>query len=141
MASVNASNWIRRMCLGEVHFSSPNTFKAMVLNAAYTPDKDNHSFRNSLTANEVAGTGYTAGGVAVTIASIAYNAVTDRVEVVFNDPEWANSSFAGQYLAIYRDTGNAATDDVVTILDNGSVITSSNSLWKFDITGPYYFQN
>jgi hypothetical protein len=39
-----------------------DTFKAMLVTSSYTPNKDTHDKRDDVT-NEVAGTGYTAGGV------------------------------------------------------------------------------
>lgn len=38
------------------------TIKCMIVTSGYTPDQNLHDFRDDLGANEVSGTGYTAGG-------------------------------------------------------------------------------
>lgn len=48
-----------------------DTIKVMLLTSSYTPDLD-HDFVDDVSANEVSGTGYTAGG-----ATLASKAITD----------------------------------------------------------------
>lgn len=137
MASINYTRFFQKNANGTVDFSG--SFKAMLVTAAYTPDKDAHEFRSDIT-NEASGTGYTAGGVAIT-PTVTRDDPTDQVRVSWTDVSWPSSSITGRYLVIYRDTGNAATDEVVHCIDHGSEVTSSNSTFTFDVTGPLVIQN
>lgn len=98
---------------GDVDFDTLN-LKAMICAAGYTPDFDAHEFRSSVT-NEVSGTGYTAGGVSLTGESVTIDGATNRVKIDANDAAWTTVTFtAGTQLIVYVDTGNAATDILVS---------------------------
>ncbi len=69
------------------------------------------------TANEVTGTGYTAGGVAVTGATISTDVQTGTVYVDFADVSWPGANFTARGALIYNTTqGNKS----VAVLDFGS---------------------
>jgi len=57
-----------------------DTFYVMLTTSGYTEDFDTHDFRNDVT-NEVSGTGYAAGGQAVTVTVNAYDTVNNRLEI------------------------------------------------------------
>lgn len=114
------------------------TVKAMLLTSSYTPDADTHDHVDDVVANEASGTGYTAGGQTVT-ATVTIDTATNQVRVTFTDPSWASSSVSARYLLLYFELGTNAQDEVITVIDHGSTVTSSNSLFTFDITGPLIF--
>ena len=106
-----------------VHDLSTDTLKI----ALYTASADlNQNTTIYSTANEVTGTGYTAGGVVltgVTINSSDYTAYVDFADVVFG------ASVTARCALIYNVTqGNKS----IAVLDFGSDKTSSN----FTITMP-----
>jgi hypothetical protein len=106
-----------------VHNLATNTLKI----ALYTASADlNESTTVYSATNEVTGTGYVAGGVAltgVTISSSGYTAYVDFADVVFN------SSVTASCALIYNVTqGNKS----IAVLDFGSDKTSAN----FTITMP-----
>jgi hypothetical protein len=106
-----------------VHNLATNTLKI----ALYTASADlNESTTVYSTANEVTGTGYVAGGVAltgVTINSSGYTAYVDFADVVFN------AAVTARCALIYNVTqGNKS----IAVLDFGSDKTSAN----FTITMP-----
>ena len=106
-----------------VHNLSTDTLKI----ALYTASADlNQNTTIYSTANEVTGTGYVAGGVAltgVTINSSDYTAYVDFDDVVFN------AAVTARCALIYNVTqGNKS----IAVLDFGSDKTSSN----FTITMP-----
>jgi hypothetical protein len=106
-----------------VHNLSTNTLKI----ALYTASADlNESTTVYSATNEVTGTGYVAGGVAltgVTISSSGYTAFVDFADVVFN------ASVTARCALIYNATqGNKS----IAVLDFGSDKTSTN----FIITMP-----
>lgn len=69
------------------------------------------------TASEVVGTGYTAGGEAVTGATISVDAQTNTVYVDFSDVSWPGANFTARGALIYNVTRSNAS---VAILDFGA---------------------
>jgi hypothetical protein len=77
------------------------------------------------TANEVVGTGYVAGGVVVTGATISTDTTgpnAGTVYVDFNDVSWPGASFTARGALIYNVTRSNAS---VAVLDFGSDKTFS----------------
>ena len=107
-----------------VHNLSTNTLKI----ALYTANADLNESTTVYTASgEVTGTGYVAGGVAltgVTISSSGYTAYVDFSDVVFG------ASVTARCALIYNDT--VVGKPSIAVLDFGSDKTSSN----FTITMP-----
>lgn len=74
--------------------------------------------------NEVTGTGYTAGGVAVTGATISTDTQTGTVYVNFADVSWPGASFTARGALIYNVTqGNKS----IAVLDFGADKTFSST--------------
>jgi len=107
-----------------VHNLSTNTLKI----ALYTANADlNESTTAYTTSGEVTGTGYVAGGVAltgVTINSSGFTAYVDFADVVFN------ASVTARCALIYNNT--VVGKPSIAVLDFGSDKTSTN----FTITMP-----
>ena len=76
--------------------------------------------------NEVSGTGYTAGGVTLTGATIATSGTTAYVD--FNDPEWTSASFTARGALIYNDT--TAGNNSIAVLDFGGDFTVSSGTFR-----------
>jgi hypothetical protein len=74
------------------------------------------------TANEVVGTGYVAGGVAVTGATISTDVNTGTVYVDFADVSWPGANFVARGALIYNVT---RSNKSVAVLDFGSDKTFS----------------
>lgn len=96
-----------------------DTIKALLTTSAYTPNRDTHQFRNSVT-NEIAGTGYTAGGVAIASRSISYDATTHQVRYIGEDVSWTAATFTARRLVIYKSTGVEANDVLIGWVDFGA---------------------
>jgi hypothetical protein len=103
-----------------------DTFYIMLLTSAYTPSAA-HAKRSDLTASEVTGTGYTAGGQALT--GVTVTASGTNVIIDATDPVWPSSTITARYGAIYKHRGGAATaDELVCLKDfGGNVISTSGS--------------
>lgn len=69
------------------------------------------------TANEITGTGYAAGGEAVTGATISVDVRTGTVYVNFDNVPWPGASFTARGALIYNVTRSNAS---VAVLDFGS---------------------
>ena len=102
-------------------------------------DLDSFDFRNDI-ANEVAASGsYAAGGAAVTCAVSAVDTVNNRVAVTFGNPATFTSATISAVGAwIYKVIGTAATDELVTFVDFGATITSTNGNFAVTLTTPLY---
>jgi len=78
------------------------------------------------TTNETTGTGYAAGGQAVTGATISVDTQTNTVYVNFNNVAWPGANFTARGALIYNVTrGNAS----IAVLDFGSdkLFTAANN--------------
>jgi hypothetical protein len=101
------------------------TIKCALLSTAYTPDADAHVFWDDVSANEITGTGYSAGGA--TLASKALSTDTGDNEGVFDadNVTWSTATVSAQYAVIYKDTGTASTSPLICCFDFGSAKSSS----------------
>jgi hypothetical protein len=126
------------MATGAIDFDT-DSFKIELVTSSYTPNKDTHLKRSSVT-NEVTGTGYTAGGVS-TAVTVTNDTANDRIDINFADVSWASASLTAAAAVIYKNTGTAATDNLVAYLDFAGNVTSTNGTFTLDITSPLRIQN
>lgn len=135
MASANALILTKR--LADAYFTG--SFKFLLVSSVPSEtDLDTFDFRNDIT-NEVTGTGYTAGGVAVTVTVGSVDTTNNRTPVTVTDltPGWTGTiSAVGGWL--YKDTGNAATDQLIGFVDFGATVTSTSGPFNVDFTTPLY---
>jgi hypothetical protein len=112
-----------------------DTFKALLATNVYTPDQDAHDYRDDVTANEVTGTGYTAGGVTLAGVSVTYDAASNEVRILWNDATWSSSTITARYAIIYKSRGGAASaDDLLAYIDFGQDMSSNNGAFTLDFT-------
>lgn len=109
-----------------------DTIKVMLCTSSYTPDQDTHQYKSSVT-NEVTGTGYTAGGQALTSVTVTYTGASNTFTFDSADPSWASSSITARY-AVYYDATPAsdATRPLLAYVDFGADKTSDGG--PFTIT-------
>tara|TARA_B100000927_G_scaffold88518_2_gene71450 strand:+ start:2389 stop:2853 length:465 start_codon:yes stop_codon:yes gene_type:complete len=72
------------------------------------------------------GAAYSAGGQALTGASVTGGSGTATAFVDFNDVSWTSASFTANGALIYRQDGSAPTNDAVVVLAFGGNFTASN---------------
>ena len=84
------------------------------------------------TTNEISGTGYTAGGVTLTSATVATSGTTAYVD--FDNPEWTSATFTARGALIYNDT--TAGDNSVAVLDFGGDFTVSSGTFRVVFPAP-----
>tara|TARA_R110000787_G_C13057008_1_gene407290 strand:- start:63 stop:482 length:420 start_codon:yes stop_codon:yes gene_type:complete len=84
------------------------------------------------TTNEISGTGYTAGGVTLTSATVATSGTTAYVD--FDNPEWTTATFTARGALIYNDT--TAGDNSVAVLDFGGDFTVSSGTFRVVFPAP-----
>lgn len=117
MPSIIYNTFIKDCFVGGVDCDT-DTFKMMLVTSTYTADK-NHDRRNDIT-NEITGTGYTAGGAAVTL-TVTVDTFSNLIEVSWSDVVWPASTFTCRAAVIYKSRGGASSaDELVGYIDFGS---------------------
>lgn len=107
--------------------------KVALVGSAYVPDQDLHDYYDDVVANEVAGTGYTAGGQSLTTKTRTYDAANNVTVLDADDVTWAASTITARYAVIYDNTpATNATKPLIGYLDFVSDQSSTNG--NFTIT-------
>lgn len=107
--------------------------KVALLSSNYTPDQDTHAYWSDVSADEVTGTGYDAGGKTLANASGSYDGPSNVVILTGDDVTWANSTITARYAVVYNNSGATAADKaLIGYVDFGSDQASSNG--NFTIT-------
>ncbi len=93
------------------------TFKVALLNNDYVPSRS-HDFFSDVDDYEISGSGYTAGGVAVTNPTVVR--ASDGFLDYFTTDTAAWTGLSGtdlRYAVLYEDTGVAATSPLIDLQD------------------------
>jgi hypothetical protein len=110
-----------------------DTIKVALLTNSYTPDQDAHNYFDDVVANEVTGTGYTAGGNTLANKTNNYNSSTNVIVLDADDTTWSSSTITARYAVIYdASPATNATRPLIGYVDFGSDQSSSNG--NFTIT-------
>ncbi len=100
------------------------THKVLMVTDTYTPDFTLHDFRDDIT-NEVTGTGYTAGGIALTATEVTLAAGLLTFDGA--DLSWASSTIANAMGSVlYFNVGTPATDMLVLLQDFVTAASTTN---------------
>jgi hypothetical protein len=124
------TNGPKHVVNGDVSWTA-DTIKVLLTTSTYTPNQDTHEFKSSIT-NEVAGTGYTAGGVTLGSKSISVDTASNETRFVAGNVQWTTATFTARYAVIYEDTGTAGTSSLLGYVDFG--VDTSVSAGTFSIT-------
>lgn len=131
------NNYYEELGSGNIDYTT-DSFKLMLMTTSYTPDVDNDAFRSDLTG-EASGSGYTAGGEALTSVTITQDNTNDRANVDAADLTFSSISVSNVDGAVlYKDTGTAATDILVCYIDfseGAQTINSGDFVITFDSNG------
>lgn len=125
MASLIYNSALWHQAKGAIDFDT-DTFKCMLLENTYTPDKDAHDFLDDVEAHEASGAGYTAGGDDVTVTVEAIDTANDRVEITLGAASWPASTITARYAVYYKSRGGASSaDELVAVIDFGTDVSST----------------
>lgn len=120
-------NSYKKEVLEGVH-DAADTYKVALYSSAATMDKTTTAYSAT---NEISGTGYTAGGVALTGFAAALSGDTAFID--FNDPSWASATFTARGCLIYNSSkGNKA----VAVLDFGGDVAATNGTFTVQLPAP-----
>ena len=90
-----------------------DTIKVALLTQAYSVNAA-HEFFSDISAHEVAGTGYAAGGSALANKSVTN--VDGLITLDADDIEWTiTGQISALYAVIYKDTGDPATSRLISL--------------------------
>lgn len=108
-----------------------DTIKVMLLDDSHAFNAA-HNVIGDVSANEISGTGYTAGG-----GTLAGKAVTQGATTKWDatDIEWTSATFTAYHAVIYDDT--IGTDDLVSSIDFGGakVVTAGTFKIVWHVNG------
>jgi len=117
MANLKYNKGFFELLSGNLNFGT-DSFKVMLVTSTYTP-ATTHNFRSDVT-NEVAGTGYTAGGKTTGTITVTEDDGGNKAYIDCPDIVWGASTITARAAILYKDTGVAATDILVAYYDFGS---------------------
>jgi hypothetical protein len=133
MASITTNKGRTLIANGSVDLLT-DTLKVMLLSAAYTPNKD-HNFISDISANELSGTGYTAGFGGAGRKTLASKTVTqdDTNDLaIFDaaDVTWtAINAGTVAYAAVVKEVTSNADSPVLAVLDVSPDVATNGGDW------------
>ncbi len=133
MASITTNKGRTLIANGSVDLLT-DTLKVMLLSSAYTPNKD-HNFISDISANELSGTGYTAGFGGSGRKTLAGKTVTqddtnDLAVFDANDVTWtAINAGTVAYAAVVKEVTSNADSPVLAVLDVSPDVATNGGDW------------
>ena len=125
-----------------ISIESETLVKGALITDAATPNFDTMDFWNDLEANEVSGTGYTAGGQALTTTEVTVaSPAAGQLKFDTADTSWASSTItSAMALPVYLEVGASSADILFYLLDFVTAVsTSSGTLTvQFAANGHWY---
>lgn len=116
-----------------------DTIKVALLDSGATIDQDADEFWSAVSADEAAGTGYTAGGAALTTAAPAVNAASNELRFDADNVVWdaTGGALTAAFAVVYKDTGTAGTSPLLGWVDFEGDVTATNDTFTvtWDATG------
>lgn len=114
----------------EIDFDS-DQIKVALLTSAYTPNQDSHDYFDDVSAAEVTGTGYTAGGATLTGKSMSYDGSTNKTKLTGATVQWPASTITARYAVLYDATqGAASAQALLGYIDFGANQSTSNTTFE-----------
>jgi hypothetical protein len=102
-----------------------DSIKLAATTSTYTPDQDAHNYFNDIT-NEITGTGYTAGGQALTTKTVTYTAATNKHVLDADDVAWITSTLTARHFVLYDATpGSDATRPLIGYQSEASDVSTT----------------
>lgn len=122
-------NSFKQELLAMTPHTAADTFKIALFTSAATLSKSTTAYG---TTNEVVGTGYTAGGVALTGFSVTLDTDTAILDWT-TDPSWATSTITARGAVIYNAS---RSNKAVAVLDFGADKTSTAGTFTVQLPTP-----
>lgn len=108
------------MHLGSGRFNvGSEVFKVALTTSAYTPNIDTHKYYSDIT-NEVVGTNYTSGGVAIPGLWLDYDVDTNQTIFMAATTIFSNVTLTARRAVVYQPTETASTSPLLSWVDFGT---------------------
>jgi hypothetical protein len=137
MASLLYNSFKRDIMNGSIDMDT-DTLKLALLTNAYTANVDTHDNFDDVSGSEVSGTGYTAGGTALTSKAVTVDTTDDEGVFDADDVTWSTSTITARYAVLYKDTGTPSTSKLIALYDFGSDKVSSAGNFTFQANAEGY---
>ena len=141
MASTNFTNFTRNLATGG-HVFGTDTHKILLCASAPSESNlDSWVNRSDVTGVEVAaGSGYSTGGIAVTLTLDAIDTTNNRQSITPTNITngWTSSTFSAVGAIIYKNSGSSATDKLITYVDFGGTVSCSSGTFSITFSTPIY---
>lgn len=119
MADVIYNSFKRDIMNGAIDLDT-DTIKVMLVTSSYIPDQDAHTKRSDI-ANEVVGSGYVAGGSALTGNTVTVDNTGNEGVFDADDVSWPTSTITARGAVLYKSRGGVASaDELICYLDFGA---------------------
>jgi hypothetical protein len=128
---------VEKMFTGQLDVTT-DTLMCALLDSSYAPNQDVDEFWDDISAAEVTGTAYVAGGETLTTVVATYNPATNTLMIDCDDPAWIAATITGiRYAVFYKDTGSAATSPLICFMDfiTDQDVTTANLSIAIPVTG------
>jgi hypothetical protein len=135
MASLTFNAFKKNIMNGTIDLDS-DTIKVALVTSSYTPDQDGDEFfdnagdGHSAIDDEVSGTGYTQGGVALANKAVTQDNTDNEGVFDADDVEWTTATITARAAVIYKDTGTDTTSPLIRYHDFGSDQSTTGTTFK-----------
>lgn len=120
MASGVYNNFKAELMNGSYNLGSGgNTLKLALLNNSHSFVAENDVF-SDVSANQISGTGYTAGGATLTNQAVSIDDTDDEGVFDADDVSWTTASFTAYHGVLYN---TSVTNDLILSIDFGGAQT------------------
>lgn len=97
-----------------------DTIRLCLLADTWTPSIDSNDFWNDISANEISGTGYSAGGATLANKSVTADNTDDEGVFDADDVTWTTATFTARYAVLVLWTGVSSTSNLIGYWDFGA---------------------
>jgi len=112
---------------GEVNYEA-DVIKAMLLTSSYVVNQDTHRYVADVSAAELSGAGYTAGGLQVTSKTVTYDAANNRVKLTCDNLQWTGTTWLDVKYLVFYDADSGA---LLCYVDFETVQSTNNSPFTY----------
>jgi hypothetical protein len=102
-----------------------DTIRVALLSSAYSPSQDNDEYLDDVIAYEIAGTGYSSWGTAITGKTVTQDNTNNLGKFDGDDVVWPSATFTARYAVVFKSTGVTGTSPLIRLLDFGTVKSPS----------------
>lgn len=134
---MSTSKWyasgVQAFLTKQLDWSADDIYVAL-LNNTYVPDIDTHAVWDDVSAYEITGTNYTAGGQLLVNCAQTYSTSTNTWILDCDDPLWTNATFTAQrYAVFYKGT----SEELIAYIDFGSSnsVNAQNAWLNISVNG------